>query len=324
MDKKIETGPKVGVILLNWNGAEFTIPCVKSLQAQTFSNIDIIVVDNGSTDDSLAQFQHQFEGGVKVLRMGKNLGFTGGNNVGIEFAMKHGADYILILNNDTVADPKFVEELVKVGESDGTIGIVTGKIFYYEPNDVLWYAGGDVHRGLLRFSHRGLLEKDSGKFDTVAESQFITGCCMLVRRGVFEKIGLFDNRFFIYAEDADLSLRALRFGYKLQYTPHALLWHKESASMRKNTLRANTGTVSPSQYYLSTRNFIFVVRKHSPPLEKVISISYLIMKSLVWSSFFIIRRRGEKLSSIWKGVIEGLSTDLRDRETIVSKTRLGG
>jgi hypothetical protein len=147
---------------------------------------------------------------------------------------------------------------------------------------------------------------------------------MLVRRELFEKIGLFDNRFFIYAEDADLSLRALRSGYKLQYTPHALLWHKESASMRKNTLRLNTGTVSPRQYYLSTRNFIFVVRKHSPPFEKVVTISYVIMRSLLWSSFFIVKKRWEKLSSIWNGVIEGLSTDLRDRETIAGNTRLGG
>ena len=310
MVEKIARDPKVSVILLNWNGAEFTIPCVESLHVQSYANLETIVVDNGSTDNSRSLLEEKFGKSITLVPLEKNRGFTGGNNVGIELALRGGAEYVLVLNNDTIAHIDFVRELVRLAESDKHIGVVTGKIFYYDEKDVLWFAGGVIRRGLLAFKHRGLLERDSGKYDTAAESQFVTGCCMLVRREVFEKIGLFDDRFFIYCEDADFCLRVLERGYALVYTPRALLWHKESASMRKNTLRAGGGTVSPMQYYLSTRNRLFVIRKHSPMAEKVLSFSAVVLEALLWSSFFVIKRRGEKLSALWKGVVDGMTTDL--------------
>ena len=314
MVEAIKYSPKVSIILLNWNGAEFTIPCVESLRLQSYDNIEIIIVDNGSVDNSRSLLAKKFGGSIKLVPLDKNRGFTGGNNTGIELALKDGADYVLVLNNDTVADSNFVKELVALAETNIHFGVVTGKIFYYDQRELLWFAGGIVRRGLLAFKHRGLLKRDTGEYDTVDESRFVTGCCMLVRREVFEAVGLFDDRFFIYSEDADFSLRVFRQGYALMYTPHALLWHKESASMRKNTLRAGAGTVSPRQYYLSTRNRIFLVRKHSPPMEKVLTLTVVVLEALLWSSFFVVRRRWEKLSSIWKGIFDGMTTNLRDKK----------
>jgi GT2 family glycosyltransferase len=314
MVEAVKHSPKVSIILLNWNGAEFTIPCVESLRLQSYDNIEIIVVDNGSVDGSRSLLEKKFGGAIKLLPLEKNRGFTGGNNAGIELALQDGADYVLVLNNDTVAERNFVKELVALAETSGNIGVVTGKIFYHDQKELLWFAGGIVQRGLLAFKHRGLLKRDTGEYDTVGESRFVTGCCMLVRREVFETVGLFDDRFFIYSEDADFSLRAFGKGYRLMYTPHAVLWHKESASMRKNTLAANTGTVSPRQYYLSTRNYIYVVRKYCTSLEIFISISYLVMRSVLWSFFFIIRGRWEKLSSLWKGIIDGVSDHVRSEK----------
>ena len=312
MVKTIASSPKVSVVLLNWNGAEFTIPCVESLHAQSYANLETIVVDNGSSDDSCSRLREKFGGSIRFVPLDKNLGFTGGNNVGIDLALKGGASYVLVLNNDTIADARLVEELVALAESDKGIGVVTGKIFYFDRRDLLWFAGGVIRRGFLEFKHRGLLKKDTGEFDTICESRFVTGCCMLVRREVFERVGVFDNRFFIYSEDADFSLRVSGAGFRLMYTPRAVLWHKESATMRKNTLRAGFGTVSPRQYYLSTRNRIFILRKHSPALEKTVTLSSLVLQSLLWSSFFVVRGRWEKLSSIWRGVFDGLFTEMRD------------
>ncbi|HTR80549.1 MAG TPA: glycosyltransferase family 2 protein [Bacteroidota bacterium] len=303
--------PKVCVILLNWNGAEFTIPCVESLLAQSYDRVEIVVVDNGSTDDSRSLLDKKFGKSICLLPLEENKGFTGGNNIGIRHALQNGADYVLVLNNDTIADRKFVEELVVLAESDKRIGVVTGKIFYYDEKELLWFAGGDVQRGILGFKHRGLLEKDNGKYDAVEESQFVTGCCMCVRREVFRTVGLFDDRYFIYSEDADFCLRVLQQGYSLMYTPRALLYHKESASMRKNTLHSGGGTVSSRQYYLSTRNRIFTIRKHSPPAEKVMSLAAVFLETLLRSAFFVAKKRWEKLSWIWRGLYEGTTTDLR-------------
>ncbi|MBN1672239.1 MAG: glycosyltransferase family 2 protein [Kiritimatiellae bacterium] len=302
--------PWVYTVLLNWNSAEYTIPCVESLMRQTYKNNCILVVDNGSEDGSLDKIRRECGNDVHTLALDRNYGFTGGNNRGIQFALDRGSDYVLILNNDTCADPALIAELVAVAETDTDIGIVTAKIFFYDQHDVLWYAGGYFRRGFLRSVHRGRMEKDSGQYDEICDSPFVTGCCMLIRRKIFEEVGTFDPRFYIYSEDADLSIRTARHGYRLVYTSGARLWHKESSSVRKNTLLGSPGSISPFQHYFTTRNHLYLVRKHARGMEKALSIGCLLGKAVLWSGLTAARGRSTKTLAIYRGLRDGLFTSL--------------
>jgi len=298
---------KVSIILLNWNGGEFTKPCIESLNQISYFNYDIIVVDNGSTDGSADMLKMAFTN-IILLKNEKNLGFTGGNNIGIKYALEHGADYVLILNNDTIVDKNFLSEMVRVLESDRQIGMVTCKIFSYDDPKKILYAGGVVNKMTLKSKHISKCEKDNGKYSVMREIDFITGCCMLVRKALIEKIGAFDEKFFAYAEDLDWSLRTLKADYKLIYAPSAKLWHKESASVRKNTLGRSKGTATPFQYYLVNRNRIFILKKHGNIINYFFGGMLLSFSVFYMSIGLTILRRWTKLLALWNGIIDGIRT----------------
>ena len=254
----MEAKKKVFTIIVNWNGYRDTLICLASLAktSKRFADCTVVVVDNGSTNESVAEIRKKFPK-ITLLTTGKNLGFTGGNNFGIAYALKHGADFVWLLNNDT-----FVQEnalsFVKSFD-DPRIGICGSKIYFapehefhfdrYEKNErgkVFWYAGGIVDWQNMYASHRGVDEVDHGQYDTTAETQFITGCSMLIRRELIEKIGLLDDRYYLYLEDLDYCLRAKRAGYTLLYVPTSILWHVNAGSS------ARPG--NPLHEYYFTRN----------------------------------------------------------------------
>ncbi len=171
---------------------------------------------------------------VRLVANSVNLRFAGGNNVGIEHVLPDNPDYVLLLNNDTVVDPGFLSELVKFAEEDRHIGIVGPKIYYYYDERRIWYAGGRVNFWEGWTSHIGIREKDHGQYDSPMEVDYVTGCCMLVRREVIERVGKLDEGYFIYGEDADWCLRASRAGYRLFYVPSSMIWHKVSATSGGN------------------------------------------------------------------------------------------
>ncbi|MBV9848466.1 MAG: glycosyltransferase family 2 protein [Armatimonadetes bacterium] len=257
----MESAPSVHIILVNWNGIADTMECLRSLSRVTYPNCSVIVVDNGSREDEAGALRAAFPA-VTVLATGENLGFTGGNNVGIRHALGAGAEYVLCLNNDTVVDPGFLEPLVAALEGDPGAGLAAPHIFLYgEPRD-LWYAGAEYSFDLetLR-ARRGPawhviptaadLERTEPH-----ETQIVTGCALLARTGVMRRLGGFDERYFAYYEDVELNLRVAGMGLRRLVVPASRVWHKES--------RSTGGPMSPTVYFYMVRNTFMLAQDHAP------------------------------------------------------------
>ena len=247
--------PRVTILILNWNGLQDTLACLASLQCVKYPNFDILVVDNGSCDGSTTVIRERFPE-VRVIENERNLGFTGGNNVGLRH-LAQGVDYVLLLNNDTEVAPDFLGRLVDVAEADPGIGIVGPKIYYHEQPVVIWSAGGtiDWQRGKSRMLE--LDELDEGQSGVVPrEVDFVSGCALLVKRAVLEQIGLLDERFFAYYEEIEWCVRAKREGFKIVHVPRAKVWHKIPLDARDS---------SPIvQYYMSRNRILFLKATGAP------------------------------------------------------------
>ena len=267
--------PLIGVVLINWNQYEDTVDCLGSLYEMDYPNFRVILVDNGSSDGSGERIARLFPR-VDMIYSEANLGFDGGNNLGVMRALNLGCDYIFLLNNDTVLDPRLIDELIAVADSDRRIGILGPKIYYYDAPDIVWWAGCCLSvspHGMFNFSQEGNMKEDVGQFDDVAEIDGAIGCAMLVKRGVIEKAGLLDERFFIYHEEHDYALRAIAEGYRIVFVPGGKLWHKVS--------RAMGGVHSVSQCHLWTRNWLLLMRNHIP-LSRWFLLYYHYLKEAYW------------------------------------------
>lgn len=261
---------RVAIVTLNFNTEADTITLLHSLQKIKTPNfsLDIIIVDNGSKNpfalpDSLKN------NNVILIRTEENTGFSGANNIGIKKALERGNNDILIINNDTVVDPDMITNLLKTLESDPKIGVTTPKIYFakghefhkdrYKPHElgkVFWFAGGYTDWDNVRSIHRGVDEVDHGQYDKTEKIEFATGCCMLFKREVLEKVGLFDDRYFLYYEDADLNERIQRAGYEIYYVPEAKLVHINAAS--------SGGAGNVLQDYFITRNKMLFGMTYAP------------------------------------------------------------
>lgn len=287
--------PKVFIIVLNWNGHQDTIECVDSLKKVTYPDYEIVIVDNGSTDGSEEILRRRFPD-IALIQTGENLGYTGGNNAGIRYALGKGADYMVLLNNDTVVDKDFVTALVAAAEADRSIGIASSKVYFYDRPDVIWYAGATLNLKTGKSKHLGYNEKDSGQFGAMQETDRACGCSMMVTREVCERIGLMDPEYFCYAEEAEWSVRARKAGYKVVLVPNSKTWHKVSAA----TGGAGTG----SYLYYSVRNHLHLVKTYLPFSFPGLNIARdgLILLRYVCSLFTmnVDKIRGMKI--IWLGM----------------------
>jgi len=214
--------PKVFVIVLNYNGADVLRKCLLSLFLARYPNLEVVVVDNNSLDGSLEVARKVFPR-AHYIKNEENLGFSAGNNVGIRFALDRGADYVLLLNNDTEVKPDFLEKIVELGESNEKIGILS-PLIREGKTDRVWFSGGRINWLRMRSSHL----RDSLKEDFF-NSDFMTGCAMAVKKDVFSRIGLLDEDFFLYWEDADFSVRAKREGFLLAVSFQSQIYHLEKS-----------------------------------------------------------------------------------------------
>jgi GT2 family glycosyltransferase len=221
--------PLVNILLVNWNGRDVTLDCLASLRSLTYSRYRIVCVDNHSSDGSVQAIRERFPE-VDLLEQQENTRFAGGNNIAIRHALGTGADLLCLLNNDTVVDPEFLTWLVRAWQSSPSAGMISPKILYHDAPDRIWYAGGIVAMWSGTLRHRGIRELDRPGEGTTEETGYATGCCLLTGRDVVEKVGGLDESFYIYAEDADWSLRARRAGYRILYEPRARVWHKVSVT----------------------------------------------------------------------------------------------
>lgn len=264
---------KVAIVIVNWNGYKDTSVCLSSLAKLRRKNIDVetIVVDNGSVNDSAAVIARDFPG-VTLLKLDVNRGFTGGNNVGITYAMKRGADFVWLLNNDTIVDPDALSILDAFTQDD--VGIAGSKIYFApgheyhktrytekERGRVFWYAGGLVDWANVYASHRGVDEVDQGQYDRAIETPFVTGCSMMIKRSVIDSVGLLDDAYYLYLEDLDYCLRAKRAGFRLMYQPTSVIWHVNAGS--------SGGAGNPIHDYYITRNRLLLGMRYASLRTKI-------------------------------------------------------
>lgn len=238
--------PKIFIILVNWNGKKDTLECLESVYKINYSNFNIVVVDNGSTDGSVKAIKERFSD-VNILKAKKNLGFTGGNNLGIHYALEKNAKFILLLNNDTVVDPDIIKELLSASELFNYEGIFGAKIYYYSEPNKIWYAGVKWDSKKFCFVNQNHRRFESqSDLNQIDETAYVNGCALFLSTNVIKKIGLFDERFFLTYEETDLCYRAKAFGYKNFVVHKAKVWHKISVSFG--------GDRSPLFIYFMTRN----------------------------------------------------------------------
>ncbi|MCK5491011.1 MAG: glycosyltransferase family 2 protein [Candidatus Pacebacteria bacterium] len=291
---------KVHIILLNWNNEEDTIECIESLKKINYNNYKIIVVDNGSEKESILKIEKQYFD-LCIIKNENNLGFAGGNNIGIKYAINNNADYVLLINNDTIVDENFLTELVEVGETDEKNGLLGSKIYFHSEKNLIWSAGGKVNWLKNKGTHIGLDEIDDGQYDEIKEVDYLTGCCLLIKREVIEKIGVLEEDYFLYYEDTDFSLRAQNVGYKCIYVPASKIYHKISRSTKPG---------SASYIYYHVRNGLVMAKRTGSSLNKIILYPcclILFLKQIV-KIIFIPQKRP------WaKAVLRGLKDFLLGR-----------
>ena len=253
---------RLSVIVLNWNGLADTRAALTSLaacRAPAGWQVALMMVDNGSTDGSVEAVCREFPA-VDVVALSENRRFAGGNNVGLKRALDAGANAVMLINNDVEAGGGLFDHLLGSLERDPEAGAVTPLICFAEPRDVIWYAGGRCVPALGFAAHRGLREPDRAQFMKVESTGYITGCCLLASREAWLKVGPLDERYHIYAEDADWSLRARDAGYRLLFVPRARLWHKVSAA---------SGAASPWKIYQRLRANLTLFARHATGIGRI-------------------------------------------------------
>ncbi len=272
--------PKIAIIILNYQGLENTLSCLDSLRRVKSGNfkIETIVVDNGSGDGSAEALSRLQD--IHLISLERNLGYSGGNNAGIKEAIKRGADYLLILNNDTLVDSNLLTELLSGAKK---ADIISPKIYFakgfefhknrYKTTDlgkIIWYAGGKIDWQNIIGIHVGVDEVDRGQFATSKEINYATGACMFVKRKVWEKIGYFDEKYFLYLEDMDFCVRAKKANLSIMFAPQAIIWHKNAGSAG--------GSGSLLQDYYITRNRLLFAIKYAK-LKTKLAVAKQILKN---------------------------------------------
>jgi GT2 family glycosyltransferase len=250
--------PFVCVLTLNWNGKKWLGDCLSSVLTMDYGNFEVVMVDNGSTDGSV-QFVHDNFPGVLVVQTGSNLGYARGFNAGLEFAAQKGAEYFLIINNDTVIDRGALSALVETAQNYPRAGFVTGKVYFYDKPDILQTVGKKEHPIRWNGDHIGWLEKDAGQYEAVAERIFLDDVMTLVDRRLYNEVGGYDPEFFLQCEEFDWQARAKRESWKFYYTPKAKLWHRVSMSM------GGLGN-SVGRYYDIRSQMVVIARYRTPGL----------------------------------------------------------
>lgn len=271
---------KVAIVILNYKVKDEVIECLNSIKKSTYKNLNVIVIDNAS-NDGLDQAIKSFPQ-ITYIQNSSNLGYTGGNNIGIKKALEMRTDYVLVLNPDTIIDKDSIANLLKVAEDEGA-GISGPKILFGD-RKTIWYAGGLIDLNNILGVHRGVDEKDQGRYDEVRQTEFVSGAAIFIRSDIFDKIGLFDERYFLYLEDLEFCFRAKMKNIKILYNPKAVVYHKNAKS---------TGLGSPLQdYYISRNRLLFAftylsLKKRLALLKHIITTMYLSTRRQALFDFMI-------------------------------------
>ena len=301
-----ENNPLVIVLILSYNGKELLNDAITSYKNNDYSNFKIVVIDNGSIDNTKDYVENNFSY-VTVLRIEKNRGYSGGFNVGLKYAFEVlNADYVLITNNDVKADQKIISSLVEVASDNKDIGFVTGKVLFYDRPEIIQTAGKTEHPIRWNGPHTGFGELDKGQYDYIKEIPFADDVFMLTSKSLYHDVGGYDETFFLQAEQFDWQARAKLKNYKIFYTYKAFLYHKESMTI---------GRLSPIKEYYNARNPMLVILKHkSPDFFRRYFWNHFIYRIVYRSSKLFFKLKFKRVFSIWKGFISGIIWGIKKRK----------
>ena len=286
----------VVIVILNTNRHADTCALLASLERIDYPNCEVIVLDNASTDGSVAAIRSSFPT-VQIIELEKNLGYAGNNNVGIQAALSHGAEWIFVLNEDTILAPDCLRQLVGAGESNPRIGIAGPMVYHHDEPGVIQSAGGKLGHG-WQAHHIGQNEIDHGQFTQIGDVDWISGCAILVRRAVVEQVGMLDERFFYYWEETEWCLRAREGGWRIIQVPQARIWHK-------GVQRAYHP--SPNVTYYATRNRFLMLEKHHAPIMVWLMALHQTLRTLIsWSIKPKWREMVNHRNAMWQGMVDFL------------------
>jgi len=295
-----ECEPEVIVVVLNWNLKDDLADCLASLDRATYPNRQVVVVDNASSDGSADMVRARFPA-VHLIVNVRNLGFAAGNNVGLQYGLAQGGDYLLLLNNDTVIAADMLTRLVAAAEAQPALGILGPQILYYGTEDRVWYLGHRTYRWLpvpRRIAPR--LGVRAGDGDRI-EVDYVSGCSMLIRRDVLLTAGLLDEALFMHYEDADLCRRARQAGYRLACVPGARMWHKVSRS---------SSQAEPAVRRLQARNRVLFYRRYPHGPHPALTAAFVLVTAGATMVRDLLRGHGGLIWPHVQGLYEGFSQRL--------------
>lgn len=252
------TSNKILIVLLNWNGKKDTLECLESLQKVNYPHFLTVVVDNGSHDNSVSAIRSSFPN-IPIFETNENLGFAGGNNVAISWGLKKDFDWILLLNNDTIVDPSFLQEFMNAAKKEPNAKILGAKIYRYSDPKRIDHLGGFWNPKIGEFESFAYGKIDEGEFDAMEKVDYVCGAALLMHRSVPEKIGTLEKNFFLFWEETDFCARARRLNFEVWTAPRAKIWHKVSSSF--------TGG-KPQMHYFWWRSRLLWIERNCLPLEK--------------------------------------------------------
>ena len=298
--KKDKEASKIGIILVNWNGLTHTKKCLESLSLTDGPAFDIVVVDNGSGKQDLEFLRSREE--VTLIENGENLGFTGGNNVGIRYLVEHHYDIGILLNNDTTVEPDFLPPLVSALK-EGSTGAVQPIIMSMQAPEQIWSAGGRFQKALSWPKTIGL-QMGASDFDGPLECDWLTGCCLAFRMDTIERVGFLDDDYFALCEDVDWSLRAGHLGYRNWMIPSSKIYHYQGATNQTDQ-KHQEGVRSPFRQYLHIRNHLYLLRKYTPLSSAPLAYAYHFSRVFTFLTYYALRGRWKKFRNTLFGVVDG-------------------
>ncbi len=297
-----QRGPRVAVVILNHNGKRLAERCLQSVFASTYPHKDVILVDNASTDDSVAYLHTRFPD-LHSVRNTENLGVTGGRNQGFREAIQRGTDYVLSLDNDAYIDAHFIHAILQVAQCEARIGVLGPKAYDADAPHLIQCAGGRITYTQNVCTQRGMGEVDRGQYDTIQDVDYFPGFGFMARRDVLEQLDFLDEHFYGYGhEDTDFCLRARQLGYRVVYVPEARMWHQGSATI---------GSYSPRKKYLEAVNSVYFVRKYGRPRDRM---KYACIASAGLLYAFIQQSMRGNAKAVWakaRGMCDGLRKPIK-------------
>ena len=293
----------VAIILVNWNGFDFTQACLNSLRKIDFPDFKVILVDNASKNQEGSRLKRSFPK-IELIENSENIGFAGGNNVGIRFALNQGFSHIMLLNNDTLVEPDFLGEMMRKFHQEPTLGVVQPLILFLNDHKKIWSAGGKWVPGLSRAITLGDREPLSDYRFKSCALDWATGCCMLISRKAIISAGLLNEQYFAYFEDVEWSLRFKKADFGIALAEKAIIYHEAGASSKK---RNSEGTLSPRVFYYHVRNQFFLIRSQGNATGMI----YHLFRFMGWAAYFLVRGRFKKFKSVLGGIKDGLILSLK-------------